>query len=358
MESTVDNEIESMVNNLTKQQKKKKTICNCSVKIMVKSKALELLESGEDVYILSESSKSSGKTLDKCYKKCTRPIFEELEYCFKHSQSADSGTAINWTDIQGLGTSRKASLLDPFFKGKTSNIATSNVSLKINKSDTNKPKIRIIISDDLLNFVKSSDISKIFETVNNSVVKIESDNNESDNDESDNDESDNNKSDNDESDNDESDNDEAVNNANSDHDISEDNESDEEEQETNNCDSKDLKEIRTDEENISCKIIKTVDGRTLYKDDSDIVYSIDNDESNANEIGVLQQVHKSNNPIIVINKKHYTVCKSITHRGKSFIKCELRGLIYSFKNNEEILTLIAKSKISKNGDFKIIKLDK
>ena len=222
--------------------------------------------------------------------------------------------------------------------------------------------------------LKSSEISKIFEPIVNTEdvtskinsISNKSDGNESNSNDSDEDDSDedvtskinsiSNESDGNEPDGNESDGNESDGNDSDEDDINGNN-SDLSDDESNVDNSSKL--ISTeDEQNISCKEIKTVDGRILYRDTADIIYSIENDESNADEIGVLMEVHKSDNPIIVIDEKHYTVCTTIHHKAKHYIKCELRGLIYAFKNNEEILTLIGKSKIGKNGDFKIVKLDK
>ena len=98
----VDKQIANIIKNHTKTvSKENKKFCGCAVKVAVKAKAHDLLEQDVKLYLLPKESKSSGKTLWECYKKCTRATYEDKDHCFKHDESSDNtdGTVMLWDDI-------------------------------------------------------------------------------------------------------------------------------------------------------------------------------------------------------------------------------------------------------------------
>ena len=317
----VDKQIANIIKNHTKTvSKENKKFCGCAVKVAVKAKAHDLLEQDVKLYLLPKESKSSGKTLWECYKKCTRATYEDKDHCFKHNESSDNtdGTVMLWDDIINNKKSKVLTPDDKYFGKK------SLPSIHNNSSGKTTNVISFVITEQMKKYIKE-------------FMELEDDDNTT-----------NNKSDNKPDASNESDNEEEVDASN---------ELDNEEESGLQSDDDDDNKIITinteDEDDIEVKIIETKSGRKLYLDDGDMVYSKEADEDKATFLGINMPVDDKDHTEIEIDGCYYIVAKSINHNGKSFLQCTLTNNVF-FKNDDDIIKYKGLGKTSKNGEFKIV----
>lgn len=339
--------------------KKGKPRCPCAVKLSTKKRTRELLEKGEEG-IFFRLELHNGKEKSIPYKKCTRPVHDDNDFCWKHNERAESAVHYqrDLVDNEGDGV-RKATLEDSYFEESTgrgggkNKLTSLGLTTKHKRSVTIDQKLREDIlrtQKELAEFAKGlaslmdsdaeengSDAEEepISAVIEKAASKVDADSDV-----------------------------EAVDSEDdisspkaaftssavkSDSDADADADSDDEKEEIVPILADAESNTGSDDEEATFAVFHTKDGRELLLDGENNVYNEEDD--NTVELGVLMEVESDLAPIYR-DTKHFIVGEEITFRKRPFIRCVISG--FAFQKKDDKLVFKGQAKELADGNFSIV----
>lgn len=396
--------------NVKGKGKKNKEICPCAVKLTTKKKTRELIKAGTLVYIRDEEI--NGRTKSIAYKKCSTTRYQDSDFCWKHSQTADSAVLFEKELVDCVGDSvREGVLTDDYFK----DAAPRGSSKKLTSIGlTKKPKIAKKIDADFRKSIEAAtaEMAKLkamtaafMESDDDSGADADADaDSDSDvdaavskvdpvsavvtkaipaaapapptetspSDESDDDVEGDADAEEDEEDADAKEEEEdadvsqpKVADSTSDVENAEDATSvddpdaasdDGNEGDIENADNSDEEAEGDDEEDISFETIMTKEGRSLMVDPEKNVYSPEGEgeDESYTELGLLVRCSSEYAPIYH-EGENYIVGETIYFRGKEYIRCVLTG--FAYREKDDSLEFSGDTRSNDDGTYKIVKFN-
>jgi hypothetical protein len=343
--------IKSTINNKSKKldlkkDESKNEICKAARYLNTKQSAIDAINKGIKVYILSEEV--GGKIKIRPYTECSRPCYADDDFCWKHSTTPNTLNYVN--DIVN-NVNSKIAKLEHFQPNSKRKLVKNELISKLQSNDpSKKPILRIKVTEDFIKEIEhilktnsiflneSKNIKKVSnlkDKVHDEFKKSKSKSSINSNKQSkieefveDNEHESNNKQD---SDNEQ----ESVH----EYEFVDEHESDDE-HDSYSEQEQEMKEEEKDEEEeeeLDVSEIHTKSGMLLYLSAKDnTVYEPDSD-GGGEILGKLMRVGTKEAPYHD-NNKYYIVGDEITFTGKKYIICKITNMVFSNSNgNNSIL---------------------
>jgi hypothetical protein len=317
----------------SKKEEVKNDICKAARYLNTKQSAIDAINKGIKVFILSEEN--SGKIKYRPYTECSRPCYADNDFCWKHSTTPNT---LNYVKDIVNNVNSKIAKLEHFQPNNKRKLVKNELISKLQSNDlSNKPILRIKVTEDFIKEIEhilktnpifmneSKNIKKISnlkddlkKSKTSSKVNIENDDEENINDDEEN------------IDDKENENDEE----NVDDDEDEENINDDEENVDNEdviipCDNEENEDIDDDDdEELDVSEIYTKCGKLLYLSAKDsTIYSPDGD-GGGEILGKLMRVSTKEAPYHD-NNKYYIVGDEIIFSDKKYIICKITNMVFS-----------------------------
>jgi hypothetical protein len=314
----------------------KTEICKAARYLNTKQSAIDAINKGFKVYIINEDL--NGKTKIKPYTECTRPAYENCDFCWKHSTTPNTLNLKN--DIMSNSECKLADL-EIFQPSNKKKIVKTELITKLQSNNSSeKPTLRIKITEELIKEIEH--ILQINKMICNDVKKTQEFTNLKDKIKSTKEEFEKNcKAKNEDEDEveDESEDEDEV------EDESEDESEDDEEAEDEKEDDADEEE-EADEEELDVSEIHTTDGTLLYLSQDNTVYEPNGDGGEI--IGKLMRVATKEAPYHD-NNKYFIVGIDLNYSGKKYYVCKITNMVFSeSKGNNSILKKVGTFDLENN----------
>jgi hypothetical protein len=340
--------IKTVINNKSKKIDLKKDdlkndICKAARYLNTKQSAIDAINKGIKVYILSEEI--GGKVKIRPYTECSRPCYADNDFCWKHSTTPNT---LNYVSDIVNNVNSKIAKLEHFQPNNKRKLVKNELISKLQSNDSSKkPILRIKVTEDFIkeieHILKTNSIfldeSKSIKKVSNLKDKKKSNKNiiiENNNI-------------------DENEFDDEYNQLEEEEELQEEEEEEEEEEDDdiiieNDIDVQnetdiqneteevsDTEEEDDEEEELDVSEIHTKNGKLLYLSAKDNTIYEPNSDGGGEILGKLMRVGTKDAPYHD-NNKYYIVGDEITFSGKKYIICKITNMIFSNSNgNNSIL---------------------
>ena len=338
----------------SKNDESKTEICKAARYLNTKQSAIDAINKGIKVYILSEEI--GGKIKIRPYTECSRPCYADNDFCWKHSTTPNT---LNYVKDVVNNVNSKIAKLEHFQPNSKRKLVKNELISKLQSNDSSKkPILRIKVTEDFIKEIEhilkinhiflseSKNIKKVqnlkdkVQSVNDEFKKSQSSTKlnkdkeskkeefiEDEEFENDVNEEDPNNEANTDDEEPVEDVDEVHNEENSEEEVDEQEEEEEEDEEEKEEEDEDEDEDE-DEEELDVSEIHTNSGMLLYLSAKDnTVYAPDGD-GGGEILGKLMRVATKEAPYHD-NNKYYIVGDEITFSGKKYTICKITKMVFS-----------------------------
>jgi hypothetical protein len=315
----------------------KTEICKAARYLNTKQSAIDAINKGFKVYIITEEL--NGKSKIKPYTECTRPSYENCDFCWKHSTTPNT---LNLKKDIISDENCKIADLEIFQPSNKKKIVKTELITKLQSSNSSdKPILRVKVSDELIKEIEH--IMKINKIFSNDMKKSQEFTNLKDKIKSSKEEFEK-KNSKEESETDkEEDDDDSKSES---HSAKDDDDDDDDDNESKLESDDDKEEEEEEDEELDVSEIHTTDGTLLYLSQDNSVYEPNGEGGEI--LGKLMRVATKEAPYHD-NNKYFIVGMNINFSGKKYFVCKITNMVFSeSKGNNGILKKVGNFDLENN----------
>jgi hypothetical protein len=303
----------------SKKEDSKNEICKAARYLNTKQSAIDAINKGIKVYILSEEI--GGKVKIRPYTECSRPCYADNDFCWKHSTTPNT---LNYMNDIINNVNSKTAKLEHFQPNSKRKLVKNELISKLQSNDSSKkPILRIKVTEDFIKEIEH--ILKTNPIFLNESMNIKKITNLKDKVKEEFKKSKSSKEENEDFFEDEEHEEDDLKQESEEESETEEVEDEDEDEDEDNVEDKDKDE---EEEELDVSEIHTNSGRLLYLSAKDnTVYEPDND-GGGEILGKLMRVGTKEAPYHD-NNKYFIVGDEFTFSGKKYIICKITNMVFS-----------------------------